>query len=147
MNKEQSNLIEHIKSKLDRFASMVDYVSLFPGWKIIKDNFPGGQYFYDTATIYIDGRDSLILQYDTFFHEFGHLIHEACDHTDFYKHYSRGNLNISQLLNSEIIASAIGLEFWKFKFPNIKSITLHDPFSSEDVKIFKNYYQDFFEDK
>lgn len=145
---EQEKLIKHIKLKVDKDANIKDFISLFRGWSVIKEELKGttGLYYYDTNTIYIHNKLNLLEQYDVFFHEFGHLIHEVCNKTDFYNHFSRMNLKFSELLESERQATLIGLELWKFRFPGLYPISKLSYYNKDDILFLQNYYKDFFED-
>ncbi len=148
ITREQKKLIKNIIGKVDREANYNDLVSLF-GFKVefIYDKSAAGSYDFKNKIIsinqeYKEDKENL---YDTFFHEFGHLIHEATDKTDFYNHYRRRNNRFSELLFAERQASLIGYEFWKWKFPDKKIPSPLSYFDEKSINFLKDYYKIFFE--
>lgn len=101
---EQRKIIKNVFEKVDREADYNDLASLF-GFRVEtpKQEDTGGTYDFRNKIIninseYANDEDDC---YEIFFHEFGHLIHEAADTTDFYNHYNRYNKRLSELLVSE----------------------------------------------
>jgi len=112
-----------------------------------KDCKVGGIYYYDHGIIGINEEywdDGDKDPWHVFVHEFGHLVHHISYIGDFYHSYERRNLRFSQILESEQQASMIGLEIWKWKFPNCK---LDDVsyFGNDDILWLANYYRPYFE--
>ena len=147
--KEQTRIIQNIKEKFDSEATFEDLVSHF-GFEIeiLDPNAKvSGLYGYSDNTISINKKllkDEKYL-YDTFFHEFGHLIHEMSVDGNFYSNYKRRNLYFSQLLESERQASLIGLEFWRWKFPGESLPVPLSYFNKKDVLFLADYYKPHFE--
>lgn len=140
-------LVNHIKSKYSPDITMEQLLSEFNFelYTLNKDDV-GGLYLYNNnaigiSEVYWDDEDKD--PWEVFVHEFGHLVHHMTESFDFYNEYKRQNLLFSELLRSEQQASLIGLEIWKWKFPN-KALDI-SYFEEDDIDWLANYYKPFFE--
>jgi len=145
MNK-QIKLINHIKETYPRDITMNQLLNEF-GFRLNllpSGGEVGGLYHYKDNVISISEEYWDNDPWEVFVHEFGHMIHHITTKNDFYYEYTRRNLLFSDLLKSEQQASLIGLEIWKWKFPN-KVLDDVSYFKKNEIDWLANYYEPYFE--
>lgn len=149
LTSEQKKTIKDIKQKFDTDITMEQIVDEFGFslYSLDKSNGVAGLYLYNIDAIaisedYWDNDDKE--PWHVFVHEFGHLIHHISEKSNFYGEYKRRNLRFSQILESEQQASLIGLEIWKWKFPN-KPLDDVPYFKKDEILWLAEYYQPYFD--
>jgi hypothetical protein len=147
ITKPQLQLIEDLKQKFDPDITHKEMASYFKFDMGVAGKNVGGSYDFRNKIININYDDSIteLQVYDTFFHEYGHLIHQLTQRYDYYGEYEKSNLRLSQLLESEQQATLIGIEFWKWKFPDKEMPSPPAYFCKEHVVWLAKYYDSYFE--
>lgn len=148
LNKKQIQLIDYFKLKMDRDSSIEDMCSLFNCKIDIQQSAStielAGCYNYRENTIIVYTND-IEKDMDTFFHEFGHRVHELGRDDNYYTNYDRCNLCLSELFETEQQVDLIGFSLWSWKYPNNPKGYYPAYFQEGALQFLVDYYKDYFE--